>query len=399
MNMLLGLFAAAAAGVAMASAGVHAQTTISYSVIPSYGHPVALMLRDPKNPVYLPATRYKQDGILIEIDYEYVGTQGFGPMAPDFGNLPVTLGELPPGNYTVRARLFDIGQPKAAPQVIEAYVPVTPPDDLGMYTIPAQPQAWGPLQATMKSAVYFDVASMRATVSGTTVRVDFDFYGDAPVGSSPPAGSSSFGSVAVPTLQPGTYTLEGWGRAKATGVVGHYFTKTFTVASSAQVVEFYSPSLDHYFISAGPDEIASIDRGEKGDWQRTGQAFKGWLRASDGPPTAQPVCRFYAKGPNSHFYTAGAGECQMLKDQEASGRATAASQGKEFLGWQYEGIAFYALVPGASGCAPGTLSIYRAYNNGFAQNDSNHRFTVDPALRSAMAVTWSDEGVAMCSMP
>ena len=39
-----------------------------------------------------------------------------------------------------------------------------------------------------------------------------------------------------------------------------------------------------------------------------------------------PVCRFYAKGPNSHFYTAEAVECAAVKNDP---------------GWTFEGIAYY----------------------------------------------------------
>jgi hypothetical protein len=111
-----------------------------------------------------------------------------------------------------------------------------------------------------------------------------------------------------------------------------------------------------------------------------------------------PVCRFYAAGPNSHFYTAVAADCEGLKGLEAAQRADANARGVPFVGWQYEQIAFYTM-PAANGQCPGdTYPVYRAYNQRAAQNDSNHRFMADSLTRSSMLVAgWADEGVAFCS--
>jgi hypothetical protein len=106
------------------------------------------------------------------------------------------------------------------------------------------------------------------------------------------------------------------------------------------------------------------------------------------------VCRFYAAGPNSHFYTGDARECQQLKQEELGGRAIAGS--KPFLGWAYEGIAFYALIPQNAQCPPSTTPVYRAYNMRAALMDSNHRFMADPVVRGSMA-GWADEGAQFCS--
>jgi len=63
------------------------------------------------------------------------------------------------------------------------------------------------------------------------------------------------------------------------------------------VVEFYNTNLDHYFITADPNEAAAIDSGSAGPgWSRTGETFRSGGNAS--------VCRFYGSqspGPNSHF--------------------------------------------------------------------------------------------------
>ncbi|HEX4943484.1 MAG TPA: hypothetical protein VFV55_03965 [Usitatibacteraceae bacterium] len=157
----------------------------------------------------------------------------------------------------------------------------------------------------------------------------------------------------------------------------------------ALVLEFYNDPLAHYFIAAGADEIASILGGGAGPgWQLTGHAFKAYPRLpADAFTTAVPVCRFYgalAGGPNSHFFTADAPECDLVK---RSG------------GWYYEGTGFYITPVGADGrCPSGYLQVLRAYNQGFPRNDSNHRFTTsDSTWREMERHGWVLEGAVMCA--
>jgi hypothetical protein len=157
-----------------------------------------------------------------------------------------------------------------------------------------------------------------------------------------------------------------------------------------QQLEFYNTILDHYFITGGPDEIDNIQHGRAGPgWQLTGQAFKGWLL----PPPATfmgvaPVCRFYGAadgGPNSHFYTASAEECAIVRSHR---------------GWYYEGTGFYILPVTNQRCPDGYLAVNRTYNNGFPRNDSNHRMsTSDSTMREMQRLGWSYEGISMCSRP
>jgi len=291
-----------------------------------------------------------------------------------------------------------MGDPSVAPQVVTQSFAVMPPENWGLYTIPREPRAFAPADVMLRSAAYFEPGSMRVTMNGNVVRVDFDYFGTAPVGGAIPPGTTSFAAVRMPALAPGNYVIEGWGRDKNTGQSGKYFTQAITISSAVTVTEYYAESTDHYFITAAPDEMALLDSGAIGGWRRTGQQFKAWLRVGDAPPDAKPVCRFYARGPNSHFYTGNAGDCQFLKGLEALQRSEALAKGQAFLGWAYENIAFYALMPDESGQCPGnTQPVFRAYNNRFAQNDSNHRFTKDSQQRAAMAMSWIDEGAAFCS--
>ena len=160
----------------------------------------------------------------------------------------------------------------------------------------------------------------------------------------------------------------------------------------ARVVEFHNIYLDHYFIAAGQDEIDIIDAGGAGPgWERTGESFKAWMQMpADAVTNVGPVCRFYGRpagGPNSHFFTASAEECQLVKERG---------------GWFYEGIGFYLLPVGSNPrqCPAGWLSVNRAYNRGAVRNDSNHRFTTsDSTILEMGAMGWAVEGTVMCARP
>ena len=396
MRTLLICLAAAAVLAAPSAAAQQQPKLAATPALPTLGQPVKIELRESPWLTYLPGTRYAINGSSITLDYEYVSV-GFGPWGPDFGAGQVDLGELPPGNYTVTARMHDIAYPNNPPKTVQTTLAVVPPSAWGIYTVPVQPQAFADTHVMVKSAAYFDPKSMRASVSGNVVRVDFDYRGDAPSSGAAPDGLQAYGSVRIPTLlQPGSYRVEGWGRTNG-GPYEKFFERDLVVGAATPVVEYYSASLDHYFMAMGADEIALLDRGAQGDWKRTGQRFNAWTRQADAWPGAVQVCRFYASGPNSHFFTGNRAECDYLKALEQQQRAEANARGARFEGWGYEGIAFYALVPTKGQCPAGSRPVYRVYNGRAAQNDSNHRFTADPAQYAAMMTGWLDESAQFCS--
>jgi len=150
--------------------------------------------------------------------------------------------------------------------------------------------------------------------------------------------------------------------------------------SADSVIEFYNSGLNHFFLTSNPAEAASIDAGGSGPgWSRTGDTFKS------GGPNA--VCRFYgvqaAGGPNGHFYTADPAECNQVKLDP---------------GWHFESLDFTITPAAAGACPQGLRPVYRAYNNRFAQHDSNHRITANQAAyQQQLAAGWSGEGVVMCA--
>jgi hypothetical protein len=153
------------------------------------------------------------------------------------------------------------------------------------------------------------------------------------------------------------------------------------------VIEFHNAVLDHYFITADPNEAAAIDSGAAGPgWSRTGYTFK-----SGGPSKAG---RFYGnpetnpqtwsrRGPNSHFYSLESAEVAQVKTDQ---------------GWRFESYDFNAWPLVAGQCREGTVGVMRAYNQRWAQNDSNHRYTTSSSVYDQMvAAGWSGEGTVFCA--
>ena len=153
----------------------------------------------------------------------------------------------------------------------------------------------------------------------------------------------------------------------------------------------------HFFYSSDPAEQAAVDSGAAGQFRRTGrQFFTGGT---------SPVCRFYGSispGPNSHFFTADPGECADLKAQQRTPVPTNVQQ------WNYERIEYNTTPPqivnGVLGCPPGTVPLYRAYNNAFTATgvknawDSNHRFTPNQAdIATMVGQGWRNEGLQFCT--
>lgn len=164
------------------------------------------------------------------------------------------------------------------------------------------------------------------------------------------------------------------------------------------VIEYLNTGTGHYFYTWSPGDQQALDSGAFGTgWVRTGQGFgafgtrergrnSSYMQDACAPQGAcLPISRFYAPGPNSHFFTGSAGDVAIL-DRPGSG-------------WLLENVAFYAAMPSASGdCPPGKTPVRRLYNNRAALNDSNHRYTADDTARQVMVARgWVDEGVAFCA--
>lgn len=184
------------------------------------------------------------------------------------------------------------------------------------------------------------------------------------------------------------FTIADWEQMSPAWVLGQ-------VVQYITVIEFYNFALNHYFRTANASEAAAVDAGAAGPgWVRTNDNFIAFLRSAF-PAGAFEVCRFYGSvspGPNSHFYTASVAECQNLKNIQAITSPFVPR-------WNYEEIAFAVDLPTNGICpARSPTRVYRAYNNRFAQNDSNHRYTTSlAALNQLVLQGWSSEGLVMCA--
>ncbi len=160
-----------------------------------------------------------------------------------------------------------------------------------------------------------------------------------------------------------------------------------TTAQAAQLdaVEYYHPGMNHFFMTAFPQEIAALDAGQFGGWQRTGLTFRV-KETPEGlpPPQVRPVCRYFSDSfapRSSHFYSALPDECQLLAANPL---------------WRYEAEAFWVSTP-ASGSCGNDAAVIRFYNNGEG-GAPNHRYAANQATVDAMnAAKWVREGPVFCS--
>jgi hypothetical protein len=154
---------------------------------------------------------------------------------------------------------------------------------------------------------------------------------------------------------------------------------TAGMVAASDAIEYYHSGYAHYFATASPQEIASLDAGMIPGWGRTGEVFGVFDLDTNG---AANVCRFWSGQTyfpkSSHFYTPLASECAIVKGNRD---------------WFFEGEVFaMALADAAGTCSGGTVPLYRLYNNG-AGGAPNHRYTTRLALRAEMlAKGWIAEG-------
>lgn len=155
---------------------------------------------------------------------------------------------------------------------------------------------------------------------------------------------------------------------------------------TVDALEYYNDTLNDYFVTWIPGEIAKLDNGTIKGWARTGRSFKAYATPQ---PGTTPVCRFYLPPQfgDSHFLGRSAAEC--------------ASTAANYPGFVLEDPAFmHLLLPAAGVCPANTAAVYRLYDN---RADTNHRYTGDAAIRTQMVVRgWIAEGdgadrVTMCS--
>jgi uncharacterized protein (DUF1800 family) len=157
------------------------------------------------------------------------------------------------------------------------------------------------------------------------------------------------------------------------------------IEPTANVIEYYNASLNLFFATAYPDEAAKLDQGFGGKgWTRTGVTWSAWANPGDSS-TAVPVCRFSEAGgtvPYSHFYTADANECALVKQDPA---------------WTFDSIAFYIDVPQKGACKAGTTPVYQSFYPGAGASLSHQRFLPDLTMFERVPGSSIFDGLVMCS--
>ena len=145
-------------------------------------------------------------------------------------------------------------------------------------------------------------------------------------------------------------------------------------ATAVTSVEFYTPALDHYFISALAPDIDALDSGRISGWTRTGLSFKVHPSIASGGAGVSPVCRILIPPPaDSHFFSASPQECADTLTKFP------------FMTKETDDAFFIALPvtagPTAGACPASTIPVYRVFNN---RADGNLRYMTDPAIRATM---------------
>lgn len=166
-----------------------------------------------------------------------------------------------------------------------------------------------------------------------------------------------------------------------------------TPTEVALVVEFFSPTLDHYFITQNPDEIRDLDTGVHPGWMRTGQSFLAYLPGKS-DARGRAVSRYYGlpqAGLDSHFHTWSVREVRALSNPPF------------VAAWSVEDNDVLEIpTPDTltGSCPVGTIPLYRLWNQ---RRDSNHRYTTDVTTKNAMiaagfvAEGYGPNNVFMCS--
>jgi hypothetical protein len=141
---------------------------------------------------------------------------------------------------------------------------------------------------------------------------------------------------------------------------------------------------DRFFITSAKAEIEALDSGAIEGWSRTGASFRAYAR---GGRNRANVCRFYAPGLGTHFFTADAVECEVLAREHADV-------------WVPETpAAFHIAAVSRSGCAAGLNPVYRLFD----PIHVTHRNTSNKAQRDRLVASgWIAEGpgpdgAAMCA--
>jgi hypothetical protein len=209
--------------------------------------------------------------------------------------------------------------------------------------------------------------------------------------SAPAGGCAGLGYPTYAGVLDGLYGATAYG-ANATGAnnlctSGSLASRCNVGYAPIEVVEYYIPNSNKYFITGRTAEKAALDANPQ-LFRRTGATFVAFP-ASNAPAGYEPICRYYLPsskgGPNTHFY-GGPSDCRLV----------AAQNNPVF---EYEGLDFSVVLP-VGGVCPATAPkrVVRSFNNRVAVNDGNHRYSNTDARAAEMTTKgWINEGPVFCA--
>lgn len=156
----------------------------------------------------------------------------------------------------------------------------------------------------------------------------------------------------------------------------------------ADLIEFRATSREQYFYTFDASELAALDSGAVGGWQRTGESFRVIRQAGSPRPIENRFHRVYrfwggsSQAAPAHFFTLSQDECAVLRDRPS-------------WNWIFEGAPYWAQALEGGTCAKG-VPLRRLYNGG-AGGAPAHRYTTRAAVATEMVDRgWIDEGAVMC---
>jgi hypothetical protein len=152
-----------------------------------------------------------------------------------------------------------------------------------------------------------------------------------------------------------------------------------------EVIEYYIPALNKYFITGRPAEQALLDS-MPASFQRTTKKFT--IVAKEKYGNVSDVYRFYAPAPgaNTHAFVDKA-DRDLINSIPNSGLVD-------------EGADFGTIKPDQFGTCPtwAPVKIYRSFRNSPVVNQRNHRYTDNLTDYNAMtAAGWTPEGPVFCA--
>ncbi len=148
-------------------------------------------------------------------------------------------------------------------------------------------------------------------------------------------------------------------------------------------VEYFNASLEHYFLTVTPLEMAVLDKEGPAGWQRTGLSFWVYPADSSARRAARARCADTTGDPKPDSIRTSTRHRPTNVAPSPSGRLAA---------WILESPTyFYAYLQTSIGSCPADAAaqraiarrLYRVYNN---RPDANHRFTTSYYLAGADAV-------------